>query len=138
MRVGTFRALVAAAVTIAALLPLPLFAEGFPLVVSPKKWEFGSLRPGSRALLTLQVANTGPRAVTVTIIPTCDCLSTSVSKQVVPAGGRVSFRLSFLAEGEEAGFVRESYIVLADAGEPDHFYYQVHGWVGAAGEAGAP
>ncbi len=128
MRFG-IRALLAAAVTIAVVLPSPLFAEGFPLVLSPEKWEFGSIPAGSRAFLTLQVANTGSQAVTVTIIPTCDCLSTSASKKVIPPGARTEFRLSFLAEEDEAGYVQESYIMLTDLKALDHLYYRVHGFV---------
>jgi hypothetical protein len=130
MRTGVQRALVAAAaVTLSIFLPALVSAESSPLVLSPDKWEFGSIPAGSRAFLTLRVSNTGSRAITVTIVPTCDCLSTSLSKQVVKAGGQVQFRLSFLAEQDEAGFVRESYIVLTDAEGLDHFYYWAHGFV---------
>jgi hypothetical protein len=132
MRRRALRVLLAAAVTAAVFLPPPAFAEGAPLVLSPGKWEFGSIPAGSRAFLTLQVVNPGSQDVTVTVIPTCDCLSTSLSKQLIPAGGKVEFRLSFLAEADEAGYVRESYIILTDLKALDHFYYQVHGFVKGA------
>ncbi len=114
---------------LSVLLPARSFAEGSPLVLSPQTWEFGSIPAGTRAFLTLKVANTSAKSITVTVIPTCDCLSTSRSRQVVAAGRQVEFRLSFLAEADEAGFVRESYIVLTDAEGLDHFYYWAHGFV---------
>jgi hypothetical protein len=122
----------AAVVAAAVFLPAPLFSEGAALVLSPGKWEFGSIPAGSRAFLTLHAANTGSRDITVTIIPTCDCLSTGPSKRVIPAGQKVEFRLSFLAEENEAGYVQESYIILTDLKELDHLYYQVHGFVKSA------
>lgn len=115
-----------------AVATIAIHAEGAPLVLSPAKWEFGSIPAGSRAFLTLQVANTGPRDVTVTVVPTCDCLSTSFSKRLIHAGGKAEFRLSFLAEADEAGYVRESYIILTDLEALDHFYYWAHGFVVAA------
>jgi hypothetical protein len=115
-----------------ALAPIAVHAQGAPLVLSPAKWEFGSIPAGSRAFLTLQVANAGPQDVTVTVVPTCDCLSTSLSKQLIRAGGKAEFRLSFLAEADEAGYVRESYIILTDLKALDHFYYWAHGFVIAA------
>ena len=96
------------------------------------KWEFGSIPAGSRAFLTLQAVNTGSRDITVTIIPMCDCLSTGPSKRVIAAGAKAEFRLSFLAEEDEAGYVQESYIILTDLKALDHLYYQVHGFVKGA------
>ena len=122
---------------LAAAVPARVRAEG-PLVLSPERWEFGSIAAGTRAFLTLKMANTGSKPITVTVVPTCDCLTTSLSRQVVPAHGRAEVRLTFLAEQDEAGFVRESYIVLTDAEGLDHFYYWAHGFViGAAGTQGS-
>jgi len=116
-------------VVLALAAPVLARAEGSPLVLSPEKWELGSIPAGTRAYLTLKVANTSSKPITVTVIPTCDCLTTSRSDQVIPARGRAEFRLTFLAEQDEAGSVRESYIVLTDAEGLDHFYYWAHGFV---------
>jgi len=128
MRFGTRSFFLVAAVILVAAVPARVGAEG-PLVLSPAKWEFGSIPAGTRAFLSLKVANTGSTPITVTVVPTCDCLTTSRSRQVVAAHGEAEFRLTFLAEQDEAGFVRESYIVLTDAEGLDHFYYWAHGFV---------
>lgn len=116
----------------------PAFAEGPTLVFSPAAWEFGTLTAGSRAFLTLRVSNQGSGDVTVSVLPTCDCLSTGPSRQVVPAGGQADFRFSILAEDDERGEVRESYLVQTDLEGMDHFFYSVHGTVQAASVTAAP
>ncbi len=107
----------------------PAFCEGPALAFSPPQWEFGTIPAGSRAFLTLRVANRADRKVTVSVIPMCDCLSTGPSRQVIAPGSRAEFRFSILAEEDESGDVRESYIVQTDLPGLDHFYYQVHGTV---------
>ncbi len=99
------------------------------LTFSPPSWEFGTIPAGSRAFLTLVVTNTADSSVTVSIIPTCDCLSTEPSRRVIAPGAQREFRFSFLAEEDESGDVRESYIVLTDLPGLDHLYYNVHGTV---------
>ena len=107
------------------------FAEGPKISFSPAKWDFGTLTAGSRAFLTLHVVNQGDRQVTVSVIPTCDCLSTGPSRRVIPAGSQADFRFSFLAEESERGEVRESYLVQTDLKGMDHFYFPVYGIVKA-------
>jgi len=115
----------------AASISQHAFAEGPAIAVTPAAWEFGTLAAGSRAFLTLHIANKGDRQVTVSIIPTCDCLSTGPSRRVIPAGSQADFRFSFLAEEGESGEVRESYLILTDVKGIDHFFYSVHGMVKA-------
>ncbi len=107
----------------------PAFSEGPALTFSPPRWEFGTIPAGSRAFLTLRVSNATDRKVTVSVIPMCDCLSTGPSRQVIAAGSRAEFHFSILAEEDESGDVRESYIVQTDLAGLDHFYYPVHGTV---------
>lgn len=107
------------------------FAGGPSIVLSPAEWEFGTLVAGSRAFLTLQVENKGDTQVTVSVIPTCDCLSTGPSRRVIPPGSKADFRFSFLAEEGERGEVRESYLVQTDLKGMDHFFFSVHGVVKA-------
>jgi len=117
---------------LAASTPQPVFSEGSALAFSPAEWEFGTLAAGSRAFVTLHVSNQGTRDVTVSILPTCDCLSTGPSRQVIPAGGRADFKFSILAEDDESGEVRESYLIQTDLKGMDHFFYSVHGIVKGA------
>jgi hypothetical protein len=114
---------------LAARVPIPVFAEDPAIVLSPAEWDFGAIPAGSRAFLTLQVSNRGARDVAVSLLPTCDCLSTGPSRRVIAAGSRAEFRLSILAEDEESGQVRESYLIQTDAPGMDHFFYAVHGVV---------
>ena len=117
---------------LSASTPQPAFPEGRALAFSPAEWEFGTLTAGSRAFVTLHVSNQGSRDVTVSILPTCDCLSTGPSRQVIPAGGGADFRFSILAEDDESGEVRESYLIQTDLKGMDHFFYPVHGIVKGA------
>jgi hypothetical protein len=112
--------------------PQPASAEGTTLAFSPAEWEFGTLKAGSRAFVTLHVSNQGSKDVTVSILPTCDCLSTGPSRQVIPAGAGADFRFSILAEDDESGEIRESYLIQTDLKGMDHFFYPVHGTVKGA------
>jgi hypothetical protein len=117
------------ALLFAVSTPQSVFPEGSALAFSPAEWEFGTLMAGSRAFVTLHVSNQGSRDITVSILPTCDCLSTGPSRQIVPAGGGADFRFSILAEDDESGEVRESYLIQTDLKGMDHFFYSVHGIV---------
>ena len=117
------------ALLFAASTPLPAFSQDSALTLSPASWEFGTLNAGSRAFVTLHLTNQGSRDVTVSILPTCDCLSTGPSRQVIPAGGQADFRFSILAEDDESGEVSENYLIQTDLKGLDHFYYSVHGIV---------
>jgi hypothetical protein len=117
------------ALLVAASAPQSASAENSELVFSPAAWEFGTLTAGSRAFVTLHVTNQGSRDVTVSVLPTCDCLSTGPSRQVIPAGAGADFRFSILAEDDERGEVRESYLIQTDLKGMDHFFYSVHGIV---------
>jgi hypothetical protein len=104
-------------------------AEGPGLVFSPQEWDFGSLTPGTRARLTLTVDNPGPRAVTVSILPTCDCLTVGPSRLTIAAGSQGEFQLTILAEEDEAGAVQETFLVQTNDPRRPWFYYPVHGAV---------
>jgi hypothetical protein len=114
---------------VAASVPARAFSEAPAIVLSPAEWDFGTITAGSRAFLTLHVTNQGSRDVAVSVLPTCDCLSTGPSRRVVPAGSQAEFRFSFLAEDGESGEVRETYLIQTDLPGLDHFFYSVHGVV---------
>jgi hypothetical protein len=83
-------------------------------------------------------ANRGDREVTVSVLPTCDCLSTGPSRRVIAAGSQAEFRFSILAEDDERGEVRESYLIQTDLAGMDHFFYSVHGVVKGPASKPAP
>jgi hypothetical protein len=107
------------------------FPEGAALVLSPREWQFGTMDAGSRAFLTLHVTNTTTRDVTISVLPTCDCLSTGPSRLLIRPGSQGDFRFSFLAEVGEAGPVSESYIIQTDVKGREFFSYRVSGVVKA-------
>ena len=107
-------------------------ADAPTLVLTPPEWDFGSLDAGSRAYLTLHVANRGDRAVTVAVLPDCDCLTTGPSRRVIATGSQADFSFTILAEEDESGAVRETYLIQTDLEGLDHFFYSVHGVVKAA------
>jgi hypothetical protein len=51
---------------------------------------------------------------------------------VIQAGGGADFRFSILAEDDESGEVRESYLIQTNLKGMDHFFYPVHGIVKGA------
>lgn len=53
------------------------------------------------------------------------------SRRTIAPGSSAEFRFSILAEDDESGDVRESYLVQTDLEGMDHFYYMVHGTVKA-------
>jgi hypothetical protein len=105
----------------------PVFAESPALAFSPREWQFGTIPPGTRAFLTLHVKNLSDKDVTVSVLPTCDCLSTGPSKLVIRPGAQGVFRFSFLAEEDERGPVKESYIIQTSQKGLEFFYYKVSG-----------
>jgi len=107
--------------------PSQIFAEGPTLTFSPREWQFGRIQPGTRAFLTLHVTNHSDRDVTVSVIPMCDCLSTGPSKLVIRPAAQGDFRFSFLAEKDERGPVKESYIIQTSQKGLEFFYYKVLG-----------
>ncbi|MGO9310553.1 MAG: DUF1573 domain-containing protein [Spirochaetia bacterium] len=131
MRVRSLLCALSLVLVSAASMPRHAFAEGPAVTFSPAEWDFGTLAAGSRAFLTLRVTNKGDRQVTVSVLPTCDCLSTGPSRRVIPAGSESDFRFSFLAEEGERGAVNETYLVQTDLKGLDHFYFPVHGIVKA-------
>jgi hypothetical protein len=111
------------------VLVAPVFPDGKALTLTPGEWRFGTIDAGTRAFLTLHVANTTTRDVTVSILPTCGCLSTGPSHLVIHPASQGDFRFSFLAEADERGPVSESYIIQTDVKGMEFFYYKVHGVV---------
>jgi hypothetical protein len=125
---------VSALAVIVLLAAQHALAEAPVIVLTPSEWDFGTIDAGSRAFLTLRVANHGDRAVTVSVLPDCDCLSTGPSRRVIAAGSQGEFRFSILAEDDESGVVRETYLFQTDLPGLDHFFYSVHGVVKGAAQ----
>jgi hypothetical protein len=111
------------------LVAIPGFAADPQITLSPPDWDFGTLTAGNRAHGTLEVANLTDRTVTVFVIPTCDCLTVGPSRISIPAGSRGSFQLTILAEEDEVGEVRESFLFQTDLPGKRFFSYWVHGTV---------
>ena len=115
-----------------------LTAESPAIVFSPAQWDFGTIPAGTRAFLTVRVINRADHDVTVSLLPTCGCLSSGPSRGLIAAGSQAEFRFSFLAEDDERGEVRETFLVQTDLKALDHFYYQVHGTVGGPAQKPSP
>ena len=109
------------------LIAIPAFTVDPQITLSPPDWDFGTLVAGNRAHGTLEVTNASARPVTVSVIPTCDCLTTGPSRISIPAGSRGRFQLTILAEEDEVGEVRESFLVQTDLPGKAFSYYWVHG-----------
>jgi hypothetical protein len=129
----------------AALLGFAAFrgvAADEPLSLSATAWDFGTVDQGARPETTLTVANRSTFAVTVTLIPTCDCLVVDPSRHAVAPDASASFRIMFDPSGEE-GEVSRTLVIATDIPGRPRSLFAVSGTVTPKGgrddgESGTP
>jgi len=102
-------------------------AEERTLVFSPPDWDVGTVSVGARIDLTLVVRNTGATAVSVSLIPTCGCLSAAPSRLHVRPGANEKILLTFRPDAGPAGEIKESFLIQTDVKGQEWQYYWVHG-----------
>lgn len=136
------RAVLAAAVFLAALAALPCGAAGGTGVTfTPDSWHFDMIRQGEKVEVTLTVTNGSDRAVTVTLTPTCDCLTAAPGSRMIAAGEEGAFALVYDSI-DDTGNVRKNFLVTTDAPGLARAYFELRGTVraeraGAGEEPGA-
>ena len=92
------------------------FAEAASGVVfSASSWDFGILDQDASAETVVSIDNRTANPVTVSLIPTCNCLSVEPSHLQIPSGSAGSFRLRFDSDGEEG---KISHILLVRTDSP--------------------
>ncbi len=127
-------------IAIAAFLGFAAFrgiAADDPLTLSASGWDFGTVSQSDRPGMTLTVANRSTSSITVTLIPTCDCLSVDPSRRAVAPGAAASFRIEFDPSGEE-GEVSRTLVIATDIPGRPRTLFTVTGTVtGGGGEGGS-
>jgi hypothetical protein len=107
-----------------------------PLALSATVWDFGTVDPAARPETTLTVANRSTSAVTVTLIPTCDCLAVDPSRRAIAPDASASFHIAFDPSGEK-GEVSRTLVVATDIPGRPRSLFTVTGVVtGGDGERG--
>ena len=71
------------------------------VVLSASSWDFGILDQDASAETVVSVDNGTENPVTVSLIPTCNCLRVEPSRLQIPSSSAGSFRLRFDSDGEE-------------------------------------
>lgn len=124
------RRLSAAAMMLLAFIVTSVgFAEAAGGVVfSASSWDFGVLDQDASAETTVSIDNRTEHPVTVSLIPTCNCLSVEPSRLQIPSGDAGSFRLRFDSDGEE-GKVSHILLVRTDSPSLEKASFEVGGTV---------
>jgi cytochrome c biogenesis protein CcdA len=93
---------------------------------------------GARIQGSVIVSNPGPRAVTVSFIPTCTCLTVSPGSRAIPAGGDAVFLMEYDSK-DDVGKTIQGFLVRTDEPGAPPTHYLVRGTVRAErGAAPAP
>ena len=125
------RGVLAAAVFVAALAALPCGAAGGTGVTfTPDSWRFDMIRQGEKVGVTLTVTNGSDRAVTVTLTPTCDCLTAAPGSRTISPGEEGAFALVYDSI-DDTGNVRKNFLVTTDAPGLARAYFELRGTVRA-------
>lgn len=118
------------------LLLLWLIGSGPVLEISPPVCDFGVLENGSRtAEARVTIANRSDRAVEVSLVSTCDCLTPSPVSMRLAAGGSQQVHLIFSAL-DDRGEPRKQVIVRTDRQDLPSALYEVRGEVRAQTHGG--
>jgi cytochrome c biogenesis protein CcdA len=119
------------------LIPAALFAQTAAGVsLEPTEWSFGAIQQGEKVGLRLTVTNPSSVPVTVTLVPTCGCLTVEPASATIPASGRSVFALQY-DSSDDTGIVRRLFIVRTDLPGAKAAAYQLHGVVRQVRKAGS-
>jgi len=100
-----------------ALVLFPVLAHAQPaasFVIVPAEWDFGAIVQGDRVQTTITVTNQAAEVATITIVPTCTCLSAEPAFRVIPASSTATFRLGFNSI-DDTGIVKRVFIFRSSA-----------------------
>jgi cytochrome c biogenesis protein CcdA len=100
------------------------------LTFSPDVWKFGMITQGEKIQSTVNVTNSSSREVTVTFVPTCDCLGVEPSAQTIAAGGTAAFLLAYDST-DDTGLTAKAFLVRTDPPSQQRLSYVLRGTVRA-------
>ena len=106
-----------------------MFAATTPrLVMTPPEWRFGWVRQGEKISLAVTVTNDEARPLSVTFVPTCDCLTVDKGTQQVAAAGQATFMLHYDSK-DDTGNIRRGFIITTDRADAKQISYMIYGTV---------
>ncbi len=113
-------------------------AAAAPLVeFSPPEWKYGMVSQGEIARTSVVARNRGSRAIALTFVPTCTCLTVTPASASIAGGASASFSMSFDSKDDE-GITRRGFIVKTDLPGEKPLYYLLSGVVRVDRPAAAP
>ncbi len=112
-------------------------SAGNPTVIfSPEVWKFGTVIRGETIQTAVTVKNTGETDVTISLLPTCTCLTVAPAERSIKAGGQGTFLVSY-DSSDDTGITRKDFIVRTSPPAVAPPYYTLTGVVRAERRAGA-
>ena len=104
------------------------------ITFSESKWHFRTIPDTTPVKNELTVQNNGDNRVTISIIPTCDCLYVDPGEFKLEPGGEITVTLTFDPEGYE-GDIQMRYIVRTDSRDLPRALFLVEGRVETHGSS---
>ncbi len=107
-------------------------SEDNRLIITPPEWDFGTIAGKEKVSREILIENKSSEKVTVTFIPTCDCLFAYPSSLQLSPGEKTAVILEFDPAGY-SGIVEKDFIVHTSLKEMGKALYPVHGRLPAQG-----
>ena len=86
------------------------------------------MRQGEKIQLAVAVTNAEAQALSVTFVPTCDCLTVDNGTQSIPPGGNAAFILHYNSV-DDTGNIRRGFLVTTDLPGAKPISYMIYGTV---------
>ncbi|HUJ76981.1 MAG TPA: DUF1573 domain-containing protein [bacterium] len=115
--------LLLAALSLPATLP-----AAARLDLSPSEWKIGMILQGAVVHQDLAVTNRGTAALTVTLVPTCDCNTVTPASQRIEPGARAVFHLTYDSTYDR-GITTKSFLIRTDLPDDPPRYFFIRGTV---------
>jgi hypothetical protein len=123
-------------VLLPAFLLALLTGQSLPALDMPAEWVFGTKSDEAPMSYSFVMKNTAARAVTVTTVVSCDCLSIAPSSFSLAPGRSVRVQLTFRPAGF-SGEVKNAIFVMVRGGEVVDKMLAVRGTIVAGKQAGS-
>jgi len=106
-------------------------SDGSPTVVfSPPEWKFGMIMKGEKIQTAVTVKNTGQDDVTISLLPTCTCLTVTPAERTLRPGAQGTFLIAYDST-DDTGITRKDFIVQTRQPGVAPPYYIIRGVVRA-------
>jgi hypothetical protein len=121
-------------VSFPAFLLAFLVGQSLPALDMPAEWVFGTTSDEAPLGWSFAVKNTASRAVTVTTVVSCNCLSIAPSSFSLAPGRSMQVHVTFRPAGF-SGEVKNAILVMVRGGEVVDRMLAIRGTISAGGKA---